>query len=332
MTKGLSIASVTLAYNSERLLSKQLDALLRQSHQLDEIIVVNNGSTDGTLRLLSAKYPQVTVLDLPANAGVGGGYSAGLSYAANQMKHDWVWLLDHDSIPMHDGLEELLRGLERTEAVKESVGIVAPIPVHPETLLCYPGMLWRKGWVRPSSDCLKQPLCFVDAVISSGSLVRSEVVERVGLPRADFFIDFVDYEYCLRLRRCGYKIAVVRGSLLDHAIGNPRTTNIFGYSKAWGGHAPWREYYMSRNEIFTIWNYYPDWKSKFSVFRRLLRHAGAILAFGEQKSACLRMMFLGCLDGRAGRLGIRALEGAPQGVADCVPLRAVKSTNVSSGG
>ncbi len=327
MTKGLSIASVTLAYNSERLLSKQLDALLRQSHQLDEIIVVNNGSTDGTLSLLSAKYPQVTVLDLPANAGVGGGYSAGLSYAANQMKHDWVWLLDHDSIPMHDGLEALVRGLGRTEAVRERVGIVAPVPVHPETLLCYPGMLWRKGWVRPSSDCLNQPLCFVDAVISSGSLVRSEVVERVGLPRADFFIDFVDYEYCLRLRRHGYRIAMVRDSLLHHAVGNPRTINILGYSKAWGGHAPWREYYISRNETFTIWNYFPDWKSKFSVLRRLLRHFLAILAFGEHKAACVKMMLLGFVDGRAGRLGKRFVSNAREETPAPVPLDTVKSAS-----
>jgi rhamnosyltransferase len=324
MTKELSIASVTLAYNSERLLPKQLDALLRQSRPLDEIIVVNNGSTDGTLSLLSAKYPQVTVLDIPVNAGVGGGYSAGLSYAANQLKHDWVWLLDHDSVPMHDGLEALLRGLGRAEASRESVGIVAPVPVHPETLLCYPGMLWRKGWVRPSCDWLNQPLCFVDAVISSGSLVRSEVVERAGLPRADFFIDFVDYEYCLRLRRHGYRIAMVRDSLLDHAIGNPRTIKILGYSKAWGGHAPWREYYISRNETFTIWNYFPDWKSKFSVLRRLLRHFLAILAFGEHKRACLRMMLLGFIDGRAGRLGIRFVGSAQEETPARAPLDTVK--------
>jgi len=315
MTKELSIASVTLAYNSEQFLSVQLEALLRQSWRLQEIIVVNNGSTDGTRDLLSARYPELTVLDLPNNLGAGGGYASGLAYAAEEKKHDWVWLLDHDSVPAEDGLEKLLEGLATIEGSTESVGLLAPVPIHSGTRLSYPGMLWRRGWAPPPSESADQPVCFVDAVISSGSLIRSEVVGKVGLPRADFFIDFVDYEYCLRLRRHGYKIALVRKSLLDHAIGNPRTINIFGYSKAWGGHAPWREYYMSRNETFTIWSYFPDWKSKFSVFRRLLRHATAILAFGEQKRACLRMMLLGFLDGRAGRLGIRSLEGAPPEVA-----------------
>jgi GT2 family glycosyltransferase len=327
MTKKLSIASVTLAYNSEQLLPGQLDALLRQSWPLEEIIVVNNGSTDGTRDLLSAKYPQVTVLDLPTNLGAGGGYAAGLAYAAKEKKHDWVWLLDHDSVPMDRGLETLLQGLAGLEGSTESVGMLAPVPIHSGTQLSYPGMLWRRGWVRPPSEWSDQPVCFVDAVISSGSLIRYEVVDKVGLPRADFFIDFVDFEYCLRLRRHGYKIAVVRGSLLDHAIGTPRTINILGYSKAWGGHDPWREYYMSRNETFTIWNYFPDWKSKVSVFRRLLRHASAILAFGERKRACLRMMLLGFLDGRAGRLGIRFVGNAQKGTKATASLHAVKSAS-----
>ena len=305
MTKDLSIASVTLAYNAEQLLPRQLEALLRQTRRLNEIIVVNNGSSDGTLKMLSARYPQVKVLDRPTNVGAGGGYAAGLAYAAQEKKHDWVWLLDHDSVPVDAGLEALLQGLAAIEDSAKSVGVLAPTPMDSKTNLAYSGMLWRKGWVYPSVEVPGRAVSFVDAAIASGSLVRREVVDEVGLPRTDFFIDFVDIEYCLRIRRYGYKIAVVRDSHLDHAIGNTRTIKILGYSKAWGGHAPWREYYMSRNEIFTIWLYYPDWKSKLSVLRRLLRHATAILVFGEQKRACMRMMLMGFLDGRSGRLGIR---------------------------
>lgn len=326
MTRPSSIASVTLAYNSEQRLPKQLNALLRQSRELNEIIVVNNGSSDGTIRVLSENYPQVSVLDLPANVGAGGGYAAGLAYAAMEKKHDWVWLLDDDSVPSDDGLEALLRGLELAEGSRESIGILAPVPVHPETQLSYPGWLWRSGWVRPSAEALRQPVCFVDGVISSGSLVRREAVEKAGLPRSDFFIDFVDFEYCFRFRRHGYKVAMVRDSRLVHAIGVPRTVlKILGYSKAWGSNAPWREYYSSRNETITIWNYFPDWRSKFSVFRRLLRHAAAIVAFGEHKSACLRMMLLGFLDGRAGRLGIRFLAGATQENQIAIPAGSNKS-------
>lgn len=329
MTKGLSIASVTLAYNAAETLPKQLDLLVRQTRPLDEIIVVNNGSTDDTLAVVSTHYPKVSVLNLPANVGVGGGYAAGLTYAAMERKHDWIWLLDQDSIPSADGLEKLLNGLASLESAQENIGILASLSTNSKTQLSYPGLMWRNGFVPPYFELLHQPLCFVDVVISSGSLVCREVVGRVGLPRADFFIDFVDFEYCLRIRRHGYKIAVVRESHLDHAIGNPRITKILGYSKAWGGHAPWREYYMSRNETFTIWTYYPDWKSKLSVFRRLLRHATAILAFGEQKCACLRMVFVGFLDGRAGRLGIRFVPGEQNGAHTIATDRLLVSKSTS---
>ncbi len=289
-----------------------LDALLAQSRPLDEIIVVNNASTDGTLRLLAERYPQVKVLDLPLNTGVGGGYASGLSFAMEKGPHDWVWLFDQDSVPEPDTIERLLGGLDLVEGSTDDIGILAPLPVHHGSGLAYPGLLWQRGFARPSPALLRQTICFVDAVISSGTLVRRKAVEKVGLPRQDFFIDFVDFEYCLRVRRQGIRVALVCGSVLHHSIGHPRTATFLGLSRTWADHAPWREYYFVRNQTFTIWSYYPDWKSRLYVLRKILRHAAGILLFGRRKRECLRMMFLGFQDGRAGRLGIRFLPNGSE--------------------
>src|SRR5689334_1916588 len=108
MQKALSIASITIAYNGEALLAQHLDALLNQTAAIAEIIVINNASTDATSELLRDQYPQVTVIELPSNAGVAGGYATGLEYAIQQKAHDWVWLFDQDSIPNADALERLL--------------------------------------------------------------------------------------------------------------------------------------------------------------------------------------------------------------------------------
>jgi len=305
MMRPSSIASVTLAYNSEQLLPKQLDVLLRQSRRLDEVIVVNNASADDTLRLLAERYPQVTVVDLPSNLGAGGGYAAGLEYAAKRKRHDWVWLLDCDSVPAETALEVLEQALETTEVKARKVGILASLATNAETGDSYPGALWKNGLVPVSADSGEGEICFVDAAIHSGMLVSREVVEQVGVPREDFFVDFTDFEYCLRARRKGFHIAMVRGSRLDHAIGNPRSVRIGGYSKPWTDHVPWREYYFSRNYTFMVWNDYPDWRCKLFVFRKLVRHAAAVLLFGQCKAACLKMMWLGFLDGRTGRLGVR---------------------------
>ncbi len=306
------IASVTVATNAEHMLPRQLEALSRQTQALKEIIVVDNASTDSTREVLSKKYPHVTVLTLPANLGVGGGFSAGLAYAAIEKQYDWVWLLDDDSVPKPDAVETLLRGLESVKGSGDDIGILAPLPVHPGSGLPYPGLLWRRGFVKPSRTLLRQPVCFVDVVISSGTLVRREAVDKVGLPRQDFFMDFVDFEYCLRMRRHGYRIALVCESILDHSIGDPRTATFLGFSRTWADHAPWREYYFVRNQTFTIWHYYPDWKSKLYILRKLLRHAAGIVLFGRRKRACLKMMILGFQDGRSGRLGIRFLDSSPQ--------------------
>lgn len=67
-----AVASVTVAHNAARVLPRQMEALLRQTRSLQEIIVVDNASTDGTSELLAERYPQVTVLRIPENLGAGG--------------------------------------------------------------------------------------------------------------------------------------------------------------------------------------------------------------------------------------------------------------------
>src|SRR5579864_7241966 len=105
--KPLSIASVTVAYNGADVLREHLESLKGQTLKLDEIIVVDNASTDDT-RHLAAEYPDVTVLSLEENGGVAGGLSAGLAYAALEKKYDWIWLFDQDSVPAPDALERLV--------------------------------------------------------------------------------------------------------------------------------------------------------------------------------------------------------------------------------
>ena len=146
-------------------------------------------------------------------------------------------------------------------------------------------------------------------------MVRRDVVEAVGLPRADFFMDFVDFEYSLRIRRQGYEIAIVRDSVLHHRLGTPRTFQFLGYKKAWSDHASWREYYISRNHTYVVWHFYPKLRSKLFLLVQLLRHGTAVLLFSKHRLGSLHMMLQGFFDGRAGRLGIRFLGSTPGGTA-----------------
>jgi rhamnosyltransferase len=136
-------------------------------------------------------------------------------------------------------------------------------------------------------------------------MVRREVVEKIGLPRADFFMDFLDFEYCLRARSHGYKIAVITRAKLAHEVGNARRVRLLGYSRLWPDYAPWREYYVSRNIAYVAWWLYPSRRTKRFVARHLARHAGGVLLFGSHKLASLKKMVQGFWDGRRASLGIR---------------------------
>jgi GT2 family glycosyltransferase len=300
-----SVASVTVAYNGAAGLQLQMDALIRQTRPLQEIIVIDNASTDGTNALLASKYPQVTVLHMPENLGVGGGFAAGLAHAAIKNRHDWIWMFDQDSVPADNALESMLQGGTTLTSEDGEVGILAALPVHPETGTCYEPLLWRDGYVRLSRALLAEPVCFADLVISSGCMVRRDVVENVGLPRADLFMYFLDFEYCLRARSHGYRIAVITKAKFTHRMGNARKVRFPGYSGLWPDRDPASEYYISRNLIYAAWWLYPNRRTKRFAIGHLIRHAGGVLLFGSNKLACLGRMAQGFCDGRKACLGIR---------------------------
>jgi len=306
-----SVASVTTAYNAAQFLSRQMDALARQTRPLQEIVVVDNGSTDSTAKMLAERYPQVTVLRLQTNTGAAGAWAAGLDYAALKKGHDWVWAFDDDSVPDANALERLLSAIAHAGA-NGGTGMVAGLPVQPDTGICYPPLLWQDGFVKPSPELLQQPLWFADLAFASGSMVRREMVEKIGLPRADFFMDFFDFEYCLRARSHGYKIAIVSQAQFAHDVGRPRHVRLAGYSRLWPDHAPWREYYMSRNLVYAAWWLYPSSRTKQFVVRHLARHAGGVVLFGSNKTTSLKRMAQGFMDGLRARLGIRFLPSAEQ--------------------
>lgn len=305
-----SLASVTIAYNAVTVLPRQIDALLRQTRPLREIVVVDNASNDGTAAMVAERYPQVTLLRMSENLGQAGGWSAGMSYAALKQRHDWIWTFDNDSVPAPDALETLLDSVKTPGDTATAMGMVAPTPVHKETGTSYLPYLWRDGFVKPSAEQTLQPVWFADMVIASGCLVSREVVEKVGLPRADFFMDFCDFEYCLRVRSHGYQIGVVNSVKLDHEIGNARKIHLLGSPRLWASQHPFREYYFSRNLAYLAWWLYPNRSTKFFVARHLTSHGVQVLLFSGKKLACLMRMIQGLHDGLRGRMGIRLRPGS----------------------
>jgi GT2 family glycosyltransferase len=309
MKREWSIASVTVTRNPGGRLSEHMDALLHQTRPLNEIIVIDNASTDGTVDALRRCYPQVTLLPLHTNTGVGAAYASSLTYAVGR-KHDWIWLFDQDSVPAPTALQELLNALTSICEGGNEIGVLASLPVDPGSGTEHIGLLWRDRLLPIPAESAREPIFFADSVISSGSLIRREVIERVGLPRKDFFIDFVDHEYNLRIRKVGYRIAMVRASVLYHRLGEVYRVRNFplGSFRTRSRQPTWRHYFMSRNEAFTIWHLFGNARSRAFLLTRFFRRAASIVWYDRDKLAKLHMHLAGFVDGLAGNLSKRPVS------------------------
>ena len=121
----MKIIAVIVTYNRLPLLKKCLRAVAKQSRKPDEIIVINNGSTDDTGKWLST---QNVITYTQENKGGAGGFSAGINQAYRH-RADWIWLMDDDTIPQNDSLEKLVAALEKSAYQKERIGFLSSM-VH----------------------------------------------------------------------------------------------------------------------------------------------------------------------------------------------------------
>jgi len=134
----------------------------------------------------------------------------------------------------------------------------------------------------------------VSDVMTSGNILNLEVVKKVGLFREDYFIDYVDVEYCLRLRKNGYKILRVNDSFLVHNEANLSKKNIFGKTVYPPNHKPFRWYYKIRNYLYLKEEYQMDFPEYFMKESKNIRNnIIKVVLFEQNKIIKLKMMIKG---------------------------------------
>lgn len=293
-------------WNDTDVVGLVLDAVQRQSLPVEEILIVDNGSTDGTAEL---PYPErVTVVRHPVNLGTSGSVKTGLEYALAH-GYDWLWVLDADSVPRPDALE-LLAQL----AQAEGAGLGVACSSHDLVKLgkMVRGRRLTPGGPRLPREGADRAVVECDSVIWSGALINLAAVAQVGLPRAgetgcweDLSLDYGDIEYTYRIHRAGLKILVHRESLIDHPIGRGLHSRILGRDVYSTNHSPFRRYLYFRNLVFFwLWLYHRrNWPMLLIWFGY---RCGLILAgialLEEDRGRKFRACFAGIRDGLRGRL------------------------------
>jgi len=272
-----SVAAAVITYNRHDVLRQCLSALLNQTRQLDEILVVDNASSDGTPEIVADEFPSVRLIRMEDNTGAAGGFAAGLQEAVAQ-GHDWVWVFNDDDMADRDALKVML---ETTLSLAGRPGIVACGRRNGEGKIYPLGAHWQHRHVPLAPVGPEAPPLPLDVVTFSGTLVSAEMVRQVGVPQADYFMMIEDLEYCLRARRAGWSVYV---------LPKPLATALAMGSE--GVAPPWRGYYQTRNQLAMVL----DRKSPLELFWWFVRTGkfcvGALRS-GDRPVERLRLRLLG---------------------------------------
>lgn len=251
----MRVTAVVVTYDRLPLL-RTLLARLAEVPGLDEVLVLDNASTDGTGAFLAGLDGRdgVQARTLRTNTGGAGGFHDGLAWAVER-DADLVWLMDDDGLPDADCLELLLR--HRGEL--DFWGPVVVDEADPERLVFPIRLPGGTRTVRRMTDVADAAVdgLIRDVVIPfNGVLVTRDLVQRIGLPRAEFFIWGDDHEYRLRAERAGGRVATVVGARVLHPSVGELGAPMMGGRTTYN-HSPsdLKHYCMARNNLLNLRDY-----------------------------------------------------------------------------
>lgn len=182
---------------------------LRRSEERAAVVVVDNGSTDGSADAIAAEYRDVELLRSARNLGFAGGNNLGIR-SALERGYEHILLLNNDAAVEPATIGALLA------AARDRVGIVGAALDEPDGVTIGGGRIDR--WTFTSAP-VRDPRETPDYVSGACMLVRREVFEQVGLFDERYFFYFEDADLCLRARAAGWELAVAPGARVRHRLG-----------------------------------------------------------------------------------------------------------------
>lgn len=195
--KKSNVAAVVVTHNRLDMLKDAIEALKAQTYNTD-IVIINNGSTDGTFEYLNA-VEDIMVIHQD-NVGATGGFFSGIKYAAEQ-GYEYSWVMDDDVIPDKEALHYLLQDYDFLSTL-EDVGFVCGRVFSTEhefanvpSIDYSPNGTGYADW----GKYLERGIIPVQSATFVSVLIPTKIVKEVGLPLREYFIWGDDTEYTLRI-------------------------------------------------------------------------------------------------------------------------------------
>jgi hypothetical protein len=211
------VSIIILNLNRKDYLEKCLQSIYNNSYKNCEVIVVDNGSTDGSQELVRKKFPYVKLIENSQNLGFGGGNNIGIKNA----RGDLLFLINNDVVLDHLCIQKLVeKSLLRKDVgifgCKIYFGHLGNVLQHAGGILDKSGSGTVRGLLEKDSGFYDID-CEVDWVHGAAMMVRREVFEKVGIfDRIYHPIYHDEIDICYRARKAGFKVLYVPKAVVYH--------------------------------------------------------------------------------------------------------------------
>jgi GT2 family glycosyltransferase len=288
-------------YNGRKLLARCLASVERNRPGVDgpaiEIIVADDGSTDGTAEWLAQEWPAVRLARREKNGGFCAAANAGMAEA----RGEFIQILNNDTEVAPGWVKEGLRPF-----VDERVGAVAPLVLvrsAPERVdsagdaYAWLGWPMKRGHGEAASKWANRPIEEVFGASGTGAFYRAKALERVGMFDALYGSYYEDIDLSFRLRWAGYRCVFAARSVLFHEVSASYDHGTASLQRR-----------MARNAEFVFWSNLPAGTLALSV----VPHLGFVFAQGLWRLARgrLRPFLLGKWDALLAARAVRERRGA----------------------
>lgn len=292
----MRILAAIVTHNRRDLLARCIDHVQRQSRPLDAILVVDNGSTDGSAEMLKARGISSIQQE---NLGSAGGWFRAIEYAqANQF--DAIWLMDDDGYPEPKALSVLETNMRQGVSCASSIVVCEDDPprfVFPFPILNSSGlptvMRWPRKIVSVSAlKALAPAGHYPYAHLFNGALISVAATRQIGNVEVGFFMFGDEVDYFFRLRRAGSVISVIDAVHFHPDVSQRPYTSV-------------KVYYYIKNSIILNFRYFDH-----AWVRNGLTLVAAIVRTAKRNGIS---MALSLLMGRQGGVFYKAIERGLQG-------------------
>jgi len=241
------VSIVVLNWNGLEHTLECVESLLKINYSNFEIIVVDNGSIDGSVKSLKERQFRIILLENAENLGYSSGNNIGIRYAIDH-RSDYIFLINNDTIVDPDMLKILV---DESESDLRT-GMIGPTIYnfyHPDQIWFAAGSIdWKTG-ESPHMDLSKydhgldNSVLEVDRLSGCAMLIKKEVFDKIGLLDPDYFLYFEDVDFCVRAQNMNFKIVCARNSKVWHKTSMSTKADLG---------SPLHTYYHNRNRLIFL--------------------------------------------------------------------------------